>query len=101
MSFIRNKLMPLTLPVLAALSLGAMGAAMSCAESGGVKTTADMPEGKTGMQLWSENCGTCHNSRSAATYSATQWEPVMMHMRTVANLTGEDARKIKEFMQAR
>jgi cytochrome c5 len=102
MTFMHKKLLPLTLPVLAVLSLAAMGSAMSCAETGAaLKTTADAADEKTGMQIWSENCNTCHNSRSPGTYSATQWEPVMMHMRTVANLTGKDARKVKEYLQTR
>lgn len=56
--------------------------------------------GKSGMQLWSENCVRCHNDRSPASYNDAQWDVVMMHMRVRANLTAEEHRKILEFLQS-
>jgi cytochrome c5 len=55
---------------------------------------------KTGTQLWSENCTRCHNARPPTTYSGAQWTLVMHHMRSRANLTGEEERKILAFLQA-
>ncbi len=56
--------------------------------------------GKSGTQLWSENCTRCHNDRSPASYSDAQWEVAMQHMRIRANLTVEEHRKILEFLQS-
>ena len=55
---------------------------------------------KGGAQLWSENCTRCHNSRSPSEFGDAQWDLVLMHMRTRANLTAEEARKIGAFMQS-
>ena len=55
---------------------------------------------KSGAELWAENCMLCHNLRSPNTVSAEQWGIVVEHMRVEANLTGDDARKILEFLQS-
>jgi mono/diheme cytochrome c family protein len=54
---------------------------------------------KTGSQLWSENCASCHNAHSPGQYSSAQWDVAGRHMRFVANLTGEDSRKIESFLR--
>ena len=64
---------------------------------------ADDPKpagGKSGNELWAENCGSCHYSRSPATYTPAQWEVADQHMRLIANLTEEDTKKITEFLKA-
>ena len=58
------------------------------------------PSGKSGTQLWAENCTRCHNNRSPASYSDAQWEVAMHHMRIRANLTAEEHTKILEFLQS-
>ncbi len=55
---------------------------------------------KGGAQLWAENCGHCHNIRPPSSYSPVQWEVAVHDMRVRANLTGEEQRKITEFLQA-
>jgi hypothetical protein len=55
---------------------------------------------RSGTQLWSENCTRCHNARPPTYYSGAQWALVMHHMRSRANLTGEEERKILAFLQA-
>ncbi len=55
---------------------------------------------KPGAQLWGENCGRCHNIRPITSYDDPQWEVVTLHMRTRAGLTGDEARKIAEFLKA-
>lgn len=55
---------------------------------------------RTGVQLWADNCNRCHNYRPGPSFSDTQWEAVVMHMRLRADLTGEEQRKITEFMKA-
>src|SRR5438552_17579959 len=56
--------------------------------------------GKSGAELWAENCVRCHNIRSPSNYSPAQWEIVMTHMRVRANLTPEEHKKILEFLKS-
>ena len=56
--------------------------------------------GKSGAQLWAENCARCHNIRSPGSLSPVQWEVAMMHMRVRANLTPEEHKKILEFLKS-
>jgi hypothetical protein len=58
-----------------------------------------VPE-KGGAQLWAENCTRCHNAPSPDRYSDAQWDVILQHMRMRANLTGEEARQIAEFLKA-
>jgi len=55
---------------------------------------------KTGAELWTENCQHCHNYRNAKSFSDDQWDIILMHMRSQARLTGEEAREILTFMKA-
>ncbi len=55
---------------------------------------------KSGAQLWSDNCMRCHNLRSPDSYSAAQWEVTVHHMRLRANLTGQEAQKITDFLKS-
>ena len=55
---------------------------------------------KGGSQLWSENCTRCHNIRPPQYYSDAQWDMIVHHMRLRANLTGDEQRKITEFLRA-
>jgi len=55
---------------------------------------------KSGAQLWADNCTRCHYVRSSESYSDAQWAAIMHHMRLRADLTGEEARKITEFLQS-
>jgi hypothetical protein len=56
--------------------------------------------GKSGAQLWAENCIRCHNIRSPTSLSPAQWEVALMHMRVRANLTPEEHKKILEFLKS-
>jgi hypothetical protein len=59
------------------------------------------PESSKGSaQLWSENCGRCHNIRTPASYSDAEWQVSMHHMRVRGYLTGEEHRRILEYLQA-
>ena len=60
------------------------------------KSTSDLG----GAELWAQTCNHCHNLRSPATYGPVQWEVALYDMRVRANLTGEEQRKILEFMKA-
>lgn len=56
-----------------------------------------------GDTLWKQNCTRCHvhpdfKLASILPYSAGQKKAVMMHMRVVANLPGEEADAIIEYL---
>src|SRR5215471_4094589 len=65
----------------------------------GPQAHAKGPHSKTGAQLWGERCGFCHNVRSPGSFTDAQWEVATLHMRVRANLTGEEQRKIFEFLK--
>ncbi len=58
------------------------------------------PPKESGVQLWSDNCARCHNGRPPEEFSGAQWDVIVHHMRLRANLTGEEAREIVEFLKA-
>lgn len=53
-----------------------------------------------GAQVYSNNCGRCHNARSSAERTDADWIPIVMHMRARANLTREEARAVLAYLQA-
>ena len=55
---------------------------------------------RRGAQLWPIYCNTCHNARPAAEFSATEWNLILMHMRTQANLPAADARAVLEYLKS-
>jgi hypothetical protein len=73
---------------------------IGCAISKQSGETATGATGKSGAQLWAENCVRCHNIRSPGSFSPVQWEVATMHMRVRANLTPEEQKKILEFLKA-
>jgi Dihaem cytochrome c len=58
------------------------------------------PPEQAGAQLWADNCNRCHNAPPPERFSDAQWDVIVHHMRVRANLTGEEQRKITEFLQA-
>ena len=61
--------------------------------------TSELAEAKSGAQLWGENCLRCHNAPSPETFSDSEWDVAVLHMRVRANLTETEATKIVEFMK--
>ncbi len=61
---------------------------------------SSMASDKPGALLWGENCGRCHNVRPPSSLTDDQWDVAVLHMRTRANLTEEEAKKIVEFLKA-
>jgi mono/diheme cytochrome c family protein len=86
--------------VLATLAIGLAGAPASAADD-----NAGAAEHKRlfreGAQLWPVYCNTCHNARPGAEKAPYEWDMIMMHMRTVANLPAGDARALAEYLKAR
>ena len=62
--------------------------------------TETATEKKAGSELWAENCTRCHNARPPQYYSDVTWDIIVHHMRLRADLTGEEARAIAEFLKA-
>lgn len=62
-------------------------------------TTSELAAAKSGAQLWGENCLRCHNTPSPETFSDTEWDVAVLHMRVRANLTEDEAVKIAEFLK--
>lgn len=56
---------------------------------------------RKGARLWPEYCGQCHKARPGAEFSPSQWDTIVMHMRSRANLSGENARALVQFLRAR
>jgi hypothetical protein len=82
-----------------ALCAGASLLVISCSTTG-QSVTVGGETGKSGAQLWAENCVRCHNIRSPSSLSPVQWEVATMHMRIRANLTPEEHKKILEFLKS-
>lgn len=55
---------------------------------------------RLGARLWPQTCGSCHKARPGGERSPAEWNTIMMHMRSVANLPAEDARAIREFLRS-
>lgn len=62
-------------------------------------TTSSLADAKSGAQLWGENCIRCHNVPSPETFSDSEWDVAVMHMRVRANLTENEAVKIADFLK--
>ncbi|MDP1725290.1 MAG: cytochrome c [Bacteroidota bacterium] len=69
-------------------------ALQSCTTSKAVIT------GKSGAQLWGENCVRCHNSPSPVDFTDEEWKTIGLHMQVRANLTKEETEKIIEFLSS-
>ena len=56
-------------------------------------------QNKTGIQLWAENCGRCHNAPGPGEFSAANWEIVGRHMRIRTNITADEEKKIVDYLK--
>ncbi len=55
---------------------------------------------RDGARLWPVYCAQCHNARPGSEFAPYQWDAIMMHMRTQANLPAKDARAVLEYLKA-
>ncbi|HEY2108177.1 MAG TPA: hypothetical protein VGH29_20430 [Candidatus Binataceae bacterium] len=55
---------------------------------------------RTGAKLWPIYCSQCHNARPGSEFAPYQWNAILMHMRTQANLPARDARAVLEYLKA-
>ena len=55
---------------------------------------------REGSKLWPVYCAQCHNARPGSEFAPYQWNVILMHMRTQANLPAQNARAILEYLKA-
>jgi mono/diheme cytochrome c family protein len=55
---------------------------------------------RDGARLWPVYCAQCHNARPGSEFAPYQWDTIIMHMRTQANLPARDARAIVEYLKS-
>jgi len=55
---------------------------------------------REGARLWPVYCAQCHNARPGSQFAPYQWDAILMHMRTQANLPAQNARAILEYLKA-
>ena len=53
----------------------------------------------SGAELYAIHCNRCHPERYATERTADQWQTILLHMRTRANLPAKQAREILKFLQ--
>lgn len=72
---------------------------MVSAATHGTHATASPRVNELGRsELWAMHCTRCHNLRPRTEYSAEQWAVIVNHMRTIADLPGEDYRRLLEYL---
>ncbi len=83
--------------------VAATGVAASVARAEGFDPPQNADERRAlfrrGAQLWPVYCNTCHNARPSSEFSPAEWNMIMMHMRTQANLPAQDARAVLEYLK--
>jgi mono/diheme cytochrome c family protein len=87
--------------LLATLAIGWTGAGVSAQEQGSMSPAEQKRLFREGARLWPVYCNTCHNARPGSEKAPYEWDQIIMHMRSVANLPEEDAEAIKVFLKAR
>lgn len=81
------------------IALLVLVSASRCLAGGEGKGTDGKDTGVDVARLWAQTCTRCHNARPAKSYSDAQWDVIVHHMRIRANLTGEEARLITQFLK--
>ena len=82
---------------LAALASGAIFIGVSGIWITGCAT--DEPRRLGGTETWSSTCSRCHDTRSPSTFSDSEWDLVVHHMRVRGYLLPEEQEIISEFLK--
>jgi cytochrome c5 len=53
----------------------------------------------TGAELYSIHCNRCHAERYPTERTAAQWKTIMLHMQVRANVPGQQAKLILQYLQ--
>jgi cytochrome c5 len=79
-----------------AASTNAVGAqAIAPAAASPVKVKKQL----TGAELYSIHCNRCHAERYPTERTGAQWKTIMLHMQVRANIPGQQARLILQYLQ--
>jgi hypothetical protein len=54
---------------------------------------------REGAKLWPVYCSQCHNARPGSEFAPYQWNAIIMHMRTQANLPAQNAAAVLEYLK--
>ncbi len=54
---------------------------------------------RSGVEIWSQNCGRCHQLQPPNRYTADQWETIVDQMMLQARLTDDEAKAVLEFLK--
>ena len=87
-------------PLLAAAVLSAPGCGGDPAPKGEPIVKLFEAPKQSGSALWAANCNRCHNAAPPTAFSPPEWDMIVHHMRLRANLTGQEARAIADFLKA-
>lgn len=91
----------LVLVMMAALMLAGCGSSSTPpAKAGDANASVAKMQEKGGAELWGQTCARCHNIRPPTEFSHDQWQVAMHHMRIRGYLTGEEQKKILEFLKS-
>ncbi len=63
------------------------------------KTEKKLKKKLSGAELYAVHCNRCHPERYAPERTDAQWETILLHMRTRANLPAAQARTILKYLQ--
>ena len=77
----------------AVVGLAAFGAVAKDAAAKPAKKKLD------GAKLYAINCNRCHAERYPTERTDAQWQTIILHMRTRAQLPAEDAKAILKYLQ--
>jgi len=81
------------------VALAAVGILLSVAAARAQPDAENMRLFMDGARLWPVYCSQCHNARPGSEFSPQQWNTIMMHMRTQANMPAKDARAILQYLR--
>jgi mono/diheme cytochrome c family protein len=87
--------------LLATFAIGWSGARVSAQEPDNVSPQEQKRLFREGAKLWPVYCNTCHNARPGSEKAPYEWDLIMMHMRSLENMTPDNARAILEYLKAR
>ena len=83
--------------LLALAMLGLM--ALVCSNSAADADSNKSPL-KSGAELWAENCSLCHEIKPRISFSPSQSDTIMRHMREEADLSPEEQEAILGFLKS-
>jgi mono/diheme cytochrome c family protein len=87
--------------LLATLAIGWTGIRVSAQEQDNVSPDEQKRVFREGAKLWPVYCNTCHNARPGSEKAPYEWDLIMMHMRSLENMTPDNAKAILEYLKAR